>query len=272
MAKKKSSGLRLRNQKSVFDFLVDHLKSQKPFLKKELEKVTTWRGETFRTYWSKQFEQFTVSIGKRQYRVSESFRPYATWSRFRQHVTQVRHVYSEYTPLKYEHVIIYEFFMPLTNEAHLRTALDAMFYRDTIQARLLTIEREELDARLPKKKHESEDQYWERVCSWISKRFVGYSINHVDGRFLVDRLSTMSEAARIQAIGGRYLIDETTAIVRFIFPCQSADEAAMIEWFFKILFVRSMMQVVSTEDEIWMVESGMNNRLHIWRSESEFSL
>ena len=29
-------------------------------------------------------------------------------------------------------VLIFEFFMPLTNETHLRTALDALFYKDTI--------------------------------------------------------------------------------------------------------------------------------------------
>ena len=91
-------------------------------------------------------------------------------------------------------------------------------------------------------------------------------------------------------MGGRYLIDETTAMVRFIFPCgepkpnrylRSANyleelaigadggdterQANAIRVFFYILFVESIVQVVDGEDEIWLLESGMKNRLHIWR-------
>jgi hypothetical protein len=39
------------------------------------------------------------------------------------------------------------------------------------------------------------------------------------GRFRTLNLMTMTEAARVEENGDRYLIDETTAIVRFIFPC-----------------------------------------------------
>ena len=74
----------------------------------------------------------------------------------------------------------------------------------------------------------------------------------------------MSAADLGRAIG-RYLIDETTAIVRFIFPCDEDEEA--VRWFFNTLFVESIIQVVNGEAEIWMVESGMQNRLHIWRVE-----
>jgi hypothetical protein len=84
-------------------------------------------------------------------------------------------------------------------------------------------------------------------------------------------------------------VDETTAIVRFIFPIGEekiqkfnpsaayfdeinntdtrdyTDEANTIRWFFYLLFVQSIVQVVNGEDEIWMVESGMKSKLHIWR-------
>ena len=65
----------------------------------------------------------------------------------------------------------------------------------------------------------------------------------------------------------RYLIDETTAVTRFIFPCESPPEVNNVRWFFDRLFVRSIIEVVNGEDEIWMVESGLRNRLHIWRIE-----
>jgi hypothetical protein len=31
------------------------------------------------------------------------------------------------------------------------------------------------------------------------------------------------------------------------------------------LFVRAITEVVNGEDEIWMVETGLKNRLHIWQ-------
>lgn len=68
-------------------------------------------------------------------------------------------------------------------------------------------------------------------------------------------------------------MDETTAVTRFIFPCEDKAEAAIVSYFFHELFVKGIIQVVNGEDEIWMVESGMENRLHIWRvSESAASV
>ena len=51
------------NQKKVFDFFIEHFKSQKPFTKKEVEGVTTWQRKSFPTYWSKQLKQFVVPAG-----------------------------------------------------------------------------------------------------------------------------------------------------------------------------------------------------------------
>lgn len=46
-------------------------------------------------------------------------------------------------------------------------------------------------------------------------------------------------------------------------------EAAVIRWFFWLLFVQSILQVVNGQDEIGMLESGIRNRLHIWRMEDD---
>lgn len=37
-----------------------------------------------------------------------------------------------------------------------------------------------------------------------------------------------------------------------------------ISWVFRILFVENILRIVNGEDEIWMVESGVRNRLHRW--------
>lgn len=286
---------RTDNQRKVFEFFIERFKSQKPFTKKEVEAVTSWQGKSFPTYWSKQFKQFVVPAGDNVFRVSEAFRPFARWEAFQQHVTQVRRVSSDYTLLVHDSLLVFEFFMPLTNETHLRNALDALFYKDTILARLRAIDLEKLRNQYPAEKGEEAEIYLDRLCAWIAKRFQGYSITTVSGRFRALGLMRMTEAATVEENGDRYLIDETTAIVRFIFPCgqpqrispapaQDLDipepvggdgtgvtEANQIRWFFNALFVQSIIQVVNGEAEIWMVESGMRNRLHIWRVEADIN-
>jgi len=280
------------NQRKVFRFFIEHFKSQKPFTKKELEGVTNWRDKSFQTYWSKQFKQFVVPAGNNEFRIGEGFRPFARWEVFQQHVTQVRRVSSDYTLLVHDSVLVFEFFMPLTNETHLRNALDALFYKDTILTRLRAIDLKKLQTLFPAEAGEPGEGYFERLCEWIAKRFQGYSITTVSGRFRALNLMSITQAANVEENGDRYLIDETTAIVRFIFPSgkphkiaprkaqdfevpepsasetASLSEADRIRWFFNALFVQSIIQVVNGEAEIWMVESGMRNRLHIWRVEA----
>ncbi len=277
------------NQRSIFNFLLEHLKSQDTFTKEELQEVTDWKGKSFPTYWSKQYKQFVISVGN-SFRVSDAFRPYAKWEAFQRHVTQVRGS-SDYTLLRHDAVLIFEFFMPLTNETHLRIALDALFYKDTIRTRLKALNRSKLRAQFTLRDGESEEAYFDRLCDWLATRFQGYSVSTVSGRFRAQKLMSIMEAARSEENFDRYLIDETTAIVRFIFPCDrparrhvgpadefedpepdpndrsGREEAKVIRWFFNALFVQSIIQVVNGEAEIWMVESGLRNRLHIWRVE-----
>ena len=288
----KAEESKTENQRKIFEFFVEHFKSQKPFTKKELEEVTTWKGGSFPTYWSKQFKQFVVPDDGKLFRVREGFRPYARWETFQRHVTQVRGA-SDDTLSVHDSVLVFEFFMPLTNETPLRTALDALFYKDTVLRRLRATGSTKLREHFLAEHAESEDAYLERLCEWIAKRFQGYSITTVSGRFRAHNLMSMTEAATVEENGDRYLIDETTAIARFIFPCgkphkipprraqdfdipePAADEhsgvaeADQIRWFFNALFVQSIIQVINGEAEIWMVESGMRNRLHIWRVEAD---
>jgi hypothetical protein len=286
------------NWLKVHTFLVQHFLSEKPFTQAELFAVTDWTGQSPKTYWSKQIKQFLAPAGDKQFRVTEAFRRVATWDRFQKHASQMRTgAAPQYTSQTYENVLIYEFFMPLTNEEHLRASLDALFYRETIERRLRAVTLESLKKHFPEKAGESSDEHIKRTAEWASKKFGGYSISHVSGRYKAGELATFTEAAQMQLGGGRYLIDETTAIVRFIFPCgkpterkppfttdhfeevaikageapeaAAVDEASRIHWFFGLLFVQTILEVVNGEAEIWMVESGMRHRLHIWKVETE---
>ncbi|MBI2677832.1 MAG: hypothetical protein HYX28_03530 [Candidatus Koribacter versatilis] len=251
------------NQRKAFDFLLDHLDSQEPFSKEEFERSTSWEHKSFQTYWSKQFKPFVAERPDGKFRVTEAFRPYSFWNRFRQHVSQVRKGAPTYERNPVENVIIFEFFLPLTNEEHLRTTLDALFIRNTVLARLRGASAEALEQHFPREGRE-DIKYTEAICEWLAERFLGYSINHVSGRFRAGPLRTREEIAALQP-GQRYFIDETTAVVRFIFPCADEIEGDRVRWFFNQLFTQSILELVG-EDEVWVVESGMQSRMDRWKS------
>jgi hypothetical protein len=116
---------------------------------------------------------------------------------------------------------------------------------------------------------EPDETLFRRVLAFVDQNFGGYSIYHVNGRFRAGpprgRLRTTTEATERQGRGRRYLVDETTAVARFIFPCDPRD-ATLIEFLFARLFIRSITRLVAGEDVIWMVESGLNDRVHVWEA------
>lgn len=261
-------------QRAAHLFLLEHLQSQEPFTMAEFITATGWdKPGTFETYLRKQYKglienveggRFKISHAGR-YRVTESFRKLVAWRKFKQHVTQVRRVVTDYEPISSE-VLIYDFLMPLTNEAYLRTTLDALFFKDAILARLKTIPSADLEQRFDPDPHKSDDEYLDKIIKFIEEHFVGYSISHVDGRYRSGRVLTQDEVADFQKKGQRYLIDETTAVTRFIFPYRTPVELAQVRYLFHALFVRSIIQLVNGEEQIWMLESGPQSRVHIWQA------
>ncbi|MGA2866270.1 MAG: hypothetical protein ABSF95_17490 [Verrucomicrobiota bacterium] len=282
---------RLLRQRKAFEFLLEKFTKHEAFTKEQFQSATGWtKASTLRTHWSKQFKTLLVPLERGRYRVSEVFRRFTTWEKFQTHVTQKRRVAADYTTSTFDTVLLFEFFMPLTNEGYLRTALDALFYKDSIMARLESAGVDKVKSHFRPEERESGAAYLDRVCEWISGKFVGYSISHVNGRYRAGKLKSMQQAyGAVSRASGPYLVDETTAIVRFIFPCgkpaenkfystgdyfeklagdgeaETKDEAARIRWFFYILFVESIVEIVNGEDEIWLLESGLKNKLHIWK-------
>ena len=267
-----------KSQREAFEFLREHFRQDKPFTKSDLQGQTGWSDKSISTYWSKQFEPFLQPVAPilkgpqqkdQQYRVTDVFLIVGTWPKFRRHVSQKRRLTFEYNHATYGTVLMFEFFLPLTNETVLRNALDALCYRDTIQKKLLALGLTALKMQVEPRDGESDKTYLDRIIAWVGEQFGGYSISHVNGRFRAEKMQTMQDAAGIQERGGRYLIDETTAVTRFIFPCNDEEHAKQVSWFFHQLFVESVIQVAG-EAEIWMIESGIGPpRLHIWRAKEE---
>jgi len=272
-------------QKAAFAFFREHLQSQKTFTIDEFVDVTGWdKPGTLNTYLRKHYKGLienadgsllkvpSTGVPKgNQLRITDAFWKFSTWRRFKAHVTQVRRVVTNYQSNESK-VLIYDFLMPLTNEEYLKMALDSLFFKDRVSARLRTIGSAILKQGFPGKSGESGDAYFESILDFIKDHLVGYSVYHVDGRYRSDKLLTQDQAATLQKKGERYLFDETTAVTRFIFPYQNDDELKAIRYLFQVLFIRSIIQLVNGEEQIWMVESGTaGSKLHRWERLSEDS-
>ncbi len=186
----------------------------------------------------------------------------AAWSGFEPRATGVPPV-TDYRP-RTSRVLTYDFLMPLTHEAPLRTTLDTLFYRDTLIARLRTLRNDELEEVFPRAPGQDDWQHLEQILDFIQDRFVGYSITHVSGRSRVGPLLSQDRVTEFEREGARYLMDETTAVTRFVFPYADDGELGRTRYLFGTLFVRSIIDAVKGEEQIWLIESGPENRIHVW--------
>jgi hypothetical protein len=264
-------------QRRLFDFMSDRFATQEPFTLEQLRSASGYDPSSFENYRSKQFGSLLVPTSEDKVRVSQSFRRFNTWQKFRDEVvSQKRRLMRSYKAIQCQRIMSFELFMPLSNEEWLREALDSLFYRDQMLSRIRAMNCSELERIFPNTAQDAEEKYLNHVCKLISKTFGGYSISHVSGRFKVGELKTRREVADIVAAGTtRYLVDETTAVVRFLFPCGSVSDpisksealATQIRWFFDKLFVETILEVVNGEDEVWLLESGFRSQLQVFRAE-----
>ncbi len=265
-------------QRAAFKFFRERLQSQETFTIKEFIDTTGWQKlGTLNTYLRKHYKGLIENANgdalkvpskgipeSSALRITDAFWKFSTWRRFKAHVTQVRRVVTNYQA-KTTKVLIYDFFMPLTNEEYLRMALDSLFYRDRIEMRLKTIGTAKLKMGFAGAPGQSDDAYFQDLVEFIKDHLFGYSVFHVDGRYRSDKLLTQDQAAALAKAGERYLFDETTAVTRFIFPYDTEDELKRIRFVFQTLFIRSIVQLVNGEEQIWMVESGSaGSQLHRW--------
>jgi len=260
------------SQRAAFKFLRHHLLSGEPFILRDFIKVTGWdKPGTYRTYLNKQYRGLIENVEggsfrivlNGNYRVTEAFRKFLDWRKFRQHVTQKRAVGGDYKHSASK-VLVYDFLMPLTHETNLRITLDALFYKDTIIAKLKGIDKTKLNKHFARAEGQTEAEYLKEILGFIGHNFVGYSIYHVDGRFRAADILDFDEIAVRLKKGGRYLIDETTAVTRFIFPWDTEEQMETIRFLFEQLFVRGMIDLVEGEQQIWMLENGRERVVHIW--------
>jgi len=195
-----------------------------------------------------------------------------------------RRLFSDYELIVSSNVLIFEFFMPLAREDRLRDALDNLFYRDTIEQRILEIGLERIRDGLKLSEDFSEKKIRRLVFDFFDAAVGGYSIYLVNGRYRAETLLSRSEAVSRSLAYGPYIMDETTAVVRFIFPVEVesatyihgkllepavsgtkvVDQAERISWLFLNFFAEAVIRVVHEEEEIFLLESGLRNAFYRW--------
>jgi len=185
-------------------------------------------------------------------------------------------------------VLIYEFFMPLSKEDRLRETLDSLFYKESIEQRIREIGFGEIREHLDLPESFSEESINSKVVNFFENTIGGYSLFYVQGRYRADSIQSRHEVVNRPFYKGQYIIDETTAVVKFILPVDSYESttnnlplfepaknksdiievAERIRWLFLIFFAEAITKVVQKEDEIWLLESGLKSSLYRWvRSE-----
>ena len=274
-------------QEAAYDFLRD-CGANGEFKLSALVKATGWTDSTAYTHIRKHYQDWVVILGEDKFKVLPEFLRVSK-EQFLRHCSQIRRVYTDYVVSEYSALSIFEFLLPMSRETQLRATLDGLFYADTLRQRLHELADDRLEAMLPRQPKEPIEAYRGRVIAQISDWFGGYSISLVNGRFRAASLRSRKEAVEHQAETGRpYLIDETTASVRFIVPIPAsrrkpgevgnlelsqskgaieADARRVRDVFFAI-FVEAVIRIVNGEDVIWLLEdSPLGKLLHTWEYE-----
>jgi hypothetical protein len=201
----------------------------------------------------------------------------------------VRRPLARYRRYTFDAVVVYEFLLPLKQEVKLRAALDELFYADTVEDLVRDLDDDgRLSAVLKRRPNETAEQHIRRAAQMVASRFEGYSVSHVSGRFRSATVATRKEAAHQLLQYSEYLVDETTAVVRFIFPCEQSkrphDASFDLDWRFDpgtaqnealeqeiltirkaffAVFVDAVVKIVEGEDVIWLMEeSPLGRRLY----------
>lgn len=267
-----------------WEFLTRKEAARETFTLEELVEASGWKESTAKIYLrSKKLTDITQKTGDASYTVLPRIRSIGQ-DDYRALFPQAVKLFGDYNTACYSDILIYDFFMPLTHEKKLRAALDNLFYSDSVRHRLSEIGgaaiREELADSVPGEM--TDDALLDWVADLVGNVFVGYSISHVNGRFRVGNLMCRTDAAEELTRGGSYLVDETTAVVRFIMRCPSSREAArnaeqgaldfsavdeerqLIQWVFFKIFAEAVVKTVRGEEEIWLLEQGERPVLWVW--------
>lgn len=145
--------------------------TQEPYSDEAMSQKTGWKSPE--TYRSKFWHDWVQRDAEGIWRVDRSFETVTEEALIEIH-RQRKDMLSNYWRRIYFESITYEFFLPLTKEQELKTALDDLFYRDSVERRLNEVGLDSFPANT---------RDIAEVVEFVGEHFTGYSISHVPGDF-----------------------------------------------------------------------------------------
>ena len=268
--------------KRAFDFLIEHAQAKIPFSIEQFSAEMEWSIAETQEIISTRLSDLVCEEGEVYFAKPEILR--VRLDDFKDLLYLNKRLFSNYVLEVSPSILIYEFFMPLSREDRLREALDNLFYRDTIEQRIQEIGISRIHEGLKLSSDYSEDRVRQIVFDFMESTIGGYSIYMVNGRYRADTLASREDVVARPFAYGPYIVDETTAIVRFILPVKTdagifeygkilepasvdidtRQNAQLMSWLFLNFFAEALIRVVQKEDEIWLLESGMRSAFYRW--------
>jgi hypothetical protein len=250
------------NINRAFEFLSEHAQSGETFKLDDLVKATGWTVSTAKIYLGKKFSDL-IKRKNDVYSVNPEILR-VRLEDFKDLHRQKQRLFTDYVLEAPQRVLVYEFFMPLSREDRLREALDNLFYRDTVEQRIKEIGIPNIRNALKPLNLIADEEVVQFVIQFMDNTIGGYSLLLVNGRFRAKPLTTRSEVANKPFSQGPYLVDETTAVVRFILPVSvdqeppsqmslfepaketysSDDRVEQMRWLFLNFFAEAVTRVV----------------------------
>jgi hypothetical protein len=271
-----------QNIRNAFDFLSQCAGTGCSFTVAELARASGWTVNNTKTNLQKRLSGLVRKDRDSYVASPEILR--VRLEDFKDLFRQKQRLFGDYAFQITPSVLIYEFFMPLAREEQLREGLDNLFFLDTVRQRIREIGATRIRDTLKLLPGTPDEATIDLVVQFVETTIKGYSLYLVSGRFRQGGLDTREEVATRLPSLGPYIIDETTAVVRFILPVETPGEeprqmvlfepaemasrpeerAEQVRWLFLNIFAEAVARVVRKEDEIWLVESGMRSALYRW--------
>lgn len=266
----------------AFDFLTEHARNGMPFSLGELSNATGWTAKNTKTNLGKRLKDVVQKKEEKFYAKPEILR--VRLEDFKDLFRQKQRLFTDYFLKVTPSVLVYEFFMPLSREDRLREALDNLFYLDTVEQRIREIGITQIRQGLKLPGSCSDEEIRRLVIDFVENTIGGYSLYLVNGRFRASSLATREKVVARPFAYGPYIVDETTAVVRFILPVDTGqkppvqmslfepaqmatdttERSEQMRWLFLNFFAEVVTHVVRKEDEIWLLETGMRSALYRW--------
>ncbi len=280
----------MRDENSItraFDFLYSHGQERKSFSLAQFSSETEWSISAAQENITNRLSDIVYQEGEEYFAKPEILR--VRLADFNELLHQKKRLFTDYILEVSPSILMYEFFMPLSREDRLREALDNLFYRDAIEQRIQEIGLSKIREGLKLSPDHSEEKIKQLIFEFMESTIGGYSIYMVNGRYRADSLASREEVISRPFAYGPYIVDETTAIVRFVLPVETAagkfeygevlepasiaivtqERADLVRWLFLNFFAEAIIRVIQTEDEIWLLESGMRSAFYKWVKRSD---